>query len=150
MTSYYSSVYSRCYSFEVLTFIFPLSYVVGYLIWGYFMIYGFCFIIGSIIFIIRMFIGDDFFLKFFLNFIPLITVIIAKKLINIFITKKVFLNRDSKILSLDNFRAFNVYLYFWFYYDCFMGFLNAIIRLLKATVAAVFMMPSKILNNCLI
>ena len=99
--------------------------------------------IGVVIFCIRMFIGDEFWLQALENSIPVVTVLLVKKLINIFITKRMFLNRKSKILSVNNFRAFNVYLYFWFFYDCFLGFLSSIIRILKATGSAIFMMPSQ-------
>lgn len=123
-----------------------ISYVVGYLIFGYVLIYTIAVIIGAIIMGIRMFGGDELFYKIFLFAIPPITVLIVTQLINIFITKRVFIILDSKILAIDNFRAFNIYLYFYFYYDVFMGFLSSIIRLLKALAANVLMMPSKFLK----
>ena len=121
-----------------------LRYVVGYLIFGYILIYVVAVILGLIIMGIRMFAGDAFFYRIFLFALPPITVVIVTFLINTFITKRVFVVKDSKILGIDNFRAFNIYLYFYFYYDVFMGFLSSIIRLLKAVAANVFMMPSKI------
>ena len=78
--------------------------------------------------------------------LPFLTVLVALR-INRFIMTKTFLNRTSTILALENFRAFNVYLYFFFYYDCFRGLLKAIMRLLKANVSTIFMMPSKFYNN---
>lgn len=72
---------------------------------------------------------------------PFIIVLLIKLLINKFTAKYIFLNRKSKILALENFRAFNVFLYFSFFFDCFMGLISAIIRLTKAIIAAIIMMP---------
>ena len=53
----------------------------------------------------------------------------------------IFLQRRTRILAVDNFRSFNIFLYFNFFYDCFMGILSAILRILFALFASVFMMP---------
>ena len=85
-----------------------------------------------------------------MKLIPIISVLIIKAIINIVASKIVFLNRKSKIMALDNFRAFNVFLYFNFFYYCFLGWISAIIRLIKSVILAVLMMPSKIITFLLI
>ena len=74
---------------------------------------------------------------------PFIVAILAKGLVNKVAARFIFLNRKSKVLAVENFRAFNVFVYFNFFFDCFMGYISAIIRLLIAMVVAIFMIPSK-------
>jgi hypothetical protein len=76
-----------------------------------------------------------------LKMVPVISVITVKFIFNFIMTRFVFLRRGTKILALDNFRAFNVFLYFNFFFDYFMGILSAITRLLKAVVFSIIMMP---------
>lgn len=116
--------------------------MVGYLVWGYFIIYVTGVLIGIIIIGLRLFVGDKVFGQILLKAIPIICVIIVKVVINKIATNYAFLYRESKILALNNFRAFNVFLYFNFYFDCFMGVISAIIRLVKSLVLAILMMPS--------
>ena len=59
--------------------------------------------------------------------------------------KYIFLQRDSKILALNNFRSFNVFTYFYFYHDCLMGYFSAILRIVSTVIASILMMPSKLL-----
>jgi hypothetical protein len=121
-----------------------LSFVVGYFIWGYFTIYLFGLIVGIFIITIRLFLGDLAFKDIGLHIIPMVTLFGFKLLVNKVASNFVFLNRKSKILALDNFRAFNIFLFFNFFFDCFMGFLSALIRLIKALIASILMMPSEL------
>jgi hypothetical protein len=113
------------------------------LVWGFLIIYLFGVIVGVVIVILRVFVGDALFGQLLLKAVPAITVVIFKQLLNIVTTQFVFLYRGSKLLALNNFRAFNVFLYFNFYFDCFMGVISAIIRLVQAMLISVFMMPRK-------
>lgn len=117
--------------------------MVGYLIWGYVILYVAIVILGVVILIIRLFIGDNLFAQLGLKLIPVVTVIIVKKIVNVIATNYVFLYRKSTILALNNFRAFNIFLYFNFYFDCFMGIISAVIRLIKSAIISVVMMSSK-------
>ena len=99
------------------------------------------FLLGMIIIILRFSIGDAVFLKILLKLVPAVCVIIVKMIFNILATRFIFLRRDTKILALDNFRAFNVFLYFNFFFDCFVGILSAITRLFKAVLFSIIMMP---------
>jgi hypothetical protein len=117
------------------------GYVVGYMVWGYVIMYVVLVIIGFIILLLRTFAGDEFFASLALKLVPVITVIIVKMLINFIFTRFIFLYRDSNILALKNFRAFNAFLYFNFYFDCFIGVISAVIRLVKSAIIALIMMP---------
>jgi len=100
-------------------------------------------LIGFSILLLRIFVGDIFFWNIFLKLLPVIITLIIKQLINRVASRFIFLNRSSKILALDNFRAFNIFLYFNFYFDCFMGIISAVIRLIISVLVALFMIPSK-------
>lgn len=64
--------------------------------------------------------------------------------------KYVFLQRESKILALNNFRSFNVFTYFYFYHDCLMGYLSAILRIVSTVISSILMMPRKLLEKLLL
>ncbi len=99
-------------------------------------------VIGLAIFFIRIFLGDDFIKRIALDkLLPVLIVIIARMIIKK-ISVYIFTKRNTKILALDNFRAYNVFLFFMFFFDCFLGILSAFIRLVKAVLAAVFMLSS--------
>ena len=121
--------------------------MVGYLIWGFFILYFVGFLVGVLMVIMRIFIGESIFIKTLLWLLPIITVIVVKFILNKIATEYWFLFQKSKILALNNFRAFNVFLYFNFYFDCFMGIISAIVRLMKSLFIAILMMPSKLSNR---
>ena len=116
------------------------GFLIGYLIWGYFIIYIFVFLICAFLAYLNVYSSETYVLLI-KSLVPFIAVLIVKTLVNKYTAKYIFLNRRSKILALENFRAFNVFLYFSFFFDCFMGLISAIIRLIKAIVAAIVMMP---------
>lgn len=115
----------------------------GYLVWGYFIIYIFMLAIGALILFMRIFLSANFWLNILVQLIPVLVVIVIKFVLQLIFTQFMFLNTGSKILAINNFRAFNVFLYFNFFLDCFMGAISAVIRLVKALVIAIFMIPSK-------
>ena len=85
--------------------------------------------------------GDDAFLDSFLKLLPLLAVTIFKK-INYQITTRLFLQKNTKILALDNFRVFNIVLFFAFFFDCFiLGVIEALIRLIKVVIISIIYMP---------
>ena len=99
-----------------------------------------------VILFMRLFLSTDIWRHLFFVILPVVVVLIFKQLINDICSRFIFLNRKSKLLAIDNFRAFNIFLYFNFYFDCFMGFISAFIRLIKAVVSALMMLPSKLLT----
>jgi hypothetical protein len=117
------------------------GYLVGYLVWGFFILYAVTLLVGIVIVILRLTVGDNIFLKFLLKIIPVICVLIVKMILNMITSRVIFLRRDTKVLALNNFRVFNVFLYFNFFFDCFMGVISALIRILKSVIAAIIMMP---------
>ena len=74
--------------------------------------------------------------------IPTVCSLVVKQVVYKIASKYIFLIRKSKILALNNFRAYNIFTYFTFFLDLFLGILSAIIRLGKSVVFAILMMPS--------
>jgi hypothetical protein len=116
------------------------GYLTGYLIWGFFIQYFIIVLIGFILIVLEILVRNIF-VKILLILIPSISAFIFRQLIEFFGSEIIFLKRNTKILAIDNFRAFNVFLYFNFFFDCFIGIVSAIMRLLIAFIAAIFMMP---------
>jgi hypothetical protein len=119
------------------------GYVTGYLVWGYFIIYLFIVFVGVVVLVLRLFVDSGFWIELVLKLVPVVVVLVARFVFMQVMSGFVFLNRSAAILAIDNFRAFNVFLYFNFFFDIFLGFLSAIVRLVKSGLLAVFMMPSK-------
>ncbi len=120
------------------------GYLVGFLIWGYLILYAFLVVVGILVYIIDNFITFGYlFERFYKLIIQFVAVYFIK-----FVVKKImfyfFVETDSKILALNNFRAYNIVLYFMFFFDLFFGFLNAIVRLLKGIFASALMMSRKL------
>ena len=97
-------------------------------------------LIGFVILVLRYSAGSAIFLNIFLKILPVIVVLLVKKIIYFF-TTRIFLKKNTKILALDNFRAFNVFLYFNFFFDFFIGIISALIRLVQAVIFSILMMP---------
>jgi hypothetical protein len=72
--------------------------------------------------------------------IPFILVLLIE-IIRDKIIKKVFLVPNTRILALDNFKIYNISLFISFIFDCFMGFVSAIFRMIKSSLISIIMMP---------
>ena len=118
-------------------------YMTGYLIWGYFIIYIFILLIGLVILAIRLFFPAKIWYDIFMFLVPIVTAIVIKQIINNVASRIIFLQRNTNILAINNFRAFNVFLYFNYFFDCFMGIVSAFIRLGQSVLIAIFMLPSE-------
>ena len=79
--------------------------------------------------------------------IPIIVFLLVKVTINRIASTHVFLSHKTGVLALDNFRAFNIFLFFNFFLDAFRGAFSAIYRLIKTIIAGFILMPSELLNT---
>ena len=117
------------------------GFLVGFLINGFIFIYMFLFIIYFAIYILIK-IGDgELYKEIFLFILPIIVPILFKMIINFIMSKFVFLQERGKYLALDNFRAYSIYLYVTFFYDCLIGTIAALIRFVLGIIGSVFFMP---------
>ena len=118
--------------------------MVGYTLWGFVTIYLFCTFVGFVILIVKIFFNELFGEESNLwGLLSIVGAIFLKIAENFIAAKHIFTLRNSKKLALDNFRAFNVFIFFNLFFDCFMGFLNAMLRVVLAVLASIFFMPSK-------
>jgi hypothetical protein len=129
--------------FIVLLFIriIPSYYFKGYLVWGFLILMFSFIIIGLLVIFVRYFVGLEIFLRILRLLVPALVAFILKYIIELLFSRIVFLHRGSKILAIDNFQSFNIFLYFNFFFDCFIGVISAIIRIIKTIAAAIIMMP---------
>ncbi len=138
--------------FDLLSFIlddFFAGQLKGFLAWGFLILYIALVLVGFVIFFAVKFFNLDWIIDNLLQYlIPLVTVYVIKLTLRTIIVY-FFVVSDSKILAINNFRAYTITSYFMFFFDLFFGFLNAIIRLLKGLVVSAFMMSRKFSNQLL-
>ena len=73
-------------------------------------------------------------------FIPLWLTVYFKSYLNRILVKYVFLHHKISVLSLNNRRAFMIFLYFNIFLDAFLGLFAAIFRLLKSSIGGIIYM----------
>ena len=75
--------------------------------------------------------------KIGLNLLPFITSNVIKRLVNTVLSRFYFTNRKSAMLALDNFRAYNIYLFLNFYFSFMLGLLSVGFKLSKSVLALI-------------
>ena len=82
--------------------------------------------------------GNVRFIEIILKFtIPTFLLVMFKTYLNKILGRYIFLQHGGEILSINNWRAFMVFIYFNFFLDAFLGLVAAVVRLLKSTVGGV-------------
>jgi hypothetical protein len=117
------------------------GFLVGFIINGFLFIFIFFFLICLIIYYCTQYVSIDMVGQFVLKLVPILVVLIIKILFNFFFSKFVFLQERGKHLAVDNYRAYSVFLYVLFFFDCFVGALNAFVRMIIGLLASIFFMP---------
>ncbi|CAF3017534.1 unnamed protein product [Rotaria sp. Silwood2] len=116
------------------------GYLIGYVIVGYIFLAIFLFII---LMSIDAFItyGNVKFLETILKItIPTLLLVFFKTYVNKILGHYIFLQHAGKVLSINNRRAFMVFVYFNFFLDAFLGFVAAIVRILRSIVGGILYM----------
>jgi hypothetical protein len=72
--------------------------------------------------------------------IPALLFIFFKKYLNKVLGHYVFLQHGGEVLSINNRRAFMIFIYFNFFLDAFLGLFAAIIRILKSILGGIVYM----------
>ena len=120
----------------------------GYLICGYCVLYFFFVAVGLLLFCVRLF-HTKFLLEIESNLLmavlPFMLALTLKLIIDQLGAKLFFLKRGSSRFAIDNYRMLNMYLYYNFFFDCFMGLLSGVKRLLNPPLVSLIMLPSKFL-----
>lgn len=117
------------------------GFLVGFLINGFLFIFAFFFAICLIIYYAFQFATKEQVLKAFLKILPIIVVFVVKFVFNFVCSKFIFLQEKGKYLALDNLRAYSIFLYVTFFFDCFVGVIAALIRLVIGLLGSLLFMP---------
>ena len=72
--------------------------------------------------------------------VPIILFILCKQSINRLLAQYLFLQDYGQTFSLNNRRLLMVFIYFNFFFDAFLGFAAAVLRLINAAIAAILYM----------
>ena len=131
--------YSRNVSFVTGNFRFA-GMLIGYVILGFMFVGFISFIIGLAVGTFVAF-GSSRFIENIIKFIvPIFLLIYFKMFLNMVLSKFGFLQHELNILSLNNRRAFMVFLYFNIFLDAFLGLVVAATRLLRSTFGGILYM----------
>lgn len=100
------------------------AYNVGYLVYGYIIIYIFLLLLGLLASLIYLFNGAIIIKDILLYILPYLIVLVIIKFISITASSFLFVHSNSNTLAIDNFRLFNVYIYFNFFFEWFFKCIN--------------------------
>ena len=114
--------------------------LIGYVILAFIFLGFFSMIIAVLIDTYIIF-GSSRFMETHLKWlIPLCLTVYFKSYLNQILAKYVFLQHKINVLSLNNRRAFMIFLYFNIFLDAFLGLFAAIFRLLKSSIGGIIYM----------
>ncbi len=117
------------------------GFLVGFLINGFVFIFGFLFLICTVIYICVQLVNFEDIKKLILKIVPVLTVLILKLVFNFICSKFFFLQQRGNVLALDNFRAYSIFVYVTFFFDCFVGTINGLVRLGLGLLGSLLFMP---------
>lgn len=117
------------------------GFLIGYLAWGYIFIFSIIFLLALFIIIIDQYVKAEAILTVFMKILPFLLVFLITILMDYIFSRFIFLQNNAKVLALNNYKSYAVYLYLTFFLDCFFGFLSALLRILKSLTASIFYMP---------
>ena len=114
--------------------------LIGYVILAFIFLGFFSVIIAVLIATFITFGGSRFIEWVLKRLINLFLFAYFKAYLNKILAKYVFLHHKINVLSLNNRRAFMIFLYFNIFLDAFLGLIAALVRLLKSTIGGVLYM----------
>jgi hypothetical protein len=115
------------------------GYLIAHLVYGYWLI--FC-----ILFIIVIVFKFLFYFPQVLSmstqiFLPLFILILLKLLSVKFLTRTVFLDTKDNTRRMTNLTPYYTMVYFNFFFDCFLGFVECLNRIWQTTIVSLFFLP---------
>ena len=117
------------------------GFIVGYLINGFVFIFAF-FFFGFILFhTFSMHMPISVNMMYFIKFLPIIIILLTEKLLEVFVAKIIFLQKHGKLLALTYSRGYSLFVYTSFFFDCFIGTISALIRLMIGLAGSMLFMP---------
>ena len=117
------------------------GFLAAFLVNGFIIISTFFFLICCLCFYIDASGNTKVIEQVVLKLVPIIVVFIVKFIFNLIWAKFIFLQEKGKYLAIDNYRAYAVFSYVVFFFDCFVGIINAVIRFVIGFLGSLFFMP---------
>ena len=124
------------------------GFVVGYLLNGFVFIWAMLYIIFLVAYlIIDQNLWDE--VRWLvLKLLPVFITLLLKKIFNLVAAKFFFLQERGALLALDNFRFYSIFVYTMFFFDCVIGGISALVRLVFGLIGGLLFMP-RIGYSCL-
>jgi hypothetical protein len=115
------------------------GYLIAHLVYSYWLIF-------AILFVVVIILKFLYYFPSVLNmstqlFLPLIIIILLKILSVKFLTRTVFLNPKDNKRRMTNLTPYYTMVYFNFFFDCFLGFVECLNRIWQTTVVSLFFLP---------
>jgi hypothetical protein len=117
------------------------GFLVGFLINGFVVIFAFIFILIVIGFYLVEHTSFTLISAFLLKLMPVFTILVAKQVSDLITSNFFFLQNNGKYLALRNAKCYSLYVYATFFFDCFVGTIDAVVRLFIGLLGSVFFMP---------
>lgn len=116
------------------------GFLVGFLINGFLFIFLFFFLVFFSLYFLFKYLSNQI-LKIFLIILPVLVIFVIKLIFDYICSKFIFLQGRGKYLALDNYRAYSIFVYVTFFFDCFSGYITALLRLVVGFVGSLLFMP---------
>lgn len=116
------------------------GFLVGFLINGFLFIFLFFFVVFFALYFLFKYLSDQI-LRLFLKILPVLVIFIIKFIFDFVCSRFVFLQERGKYLALDNYRAYSIFVYVTFFFDCFSGYITALLRLVIGLIGSLLFMP---------
>lgn len=117
------------------------GYAIGYLLWGYLILFEVSLVSTIIIrFLIKFYFIAENLAKIFL---PIITIYIFKRILIWYLCRYFLVNnnKSNKSFLFKNANFYFILSHFNFFFDCFLGSFVCFMRMAKSSLAALFFMP---------
>ncbi|XP_052683961.1 receptor for retinol uptake stra6-like isoform X2 [Crassostrea angulata] len=119
------------------------GYQVGYIGWGFFIQFLLLLIISIVIATIVTLwdVIKDLILQQIMILWPVLITSLVLNILQLVLSKFLFLQENGDILAMDNRRLFFIFTYFMFFYNIFIGIFSCLMRIIKAIILGALFLP---------
>lgn len=119
------------------------GYQVGYIGWGFFiqflLLLTFSVVIATIVTLWDVI--KDLILQQIMILWPVLITSLVLNILQLVLSKFLFLQENGDILAMDNRRLFFIFTYFMFFYNIFIGIFSCLMRIIKAIILGALFLP---------
>lgn len=119
------------------------GYQVGYIGWGFFIQFLLLLIFSVAIATVVTLWGilDNFILEQIMRLWPVLLTSLVLNMVQLLLSKFLFLQENGEILAMDNRRLFFIFTYFMFFYNIFIGIFSCLMRIIKSIILGALFLP---------